>query len=100
MLLRLCPLIRLLQVCTRMLNDNNLDQIERILMCPLLFYPPSLLAEFVVLENKEPPTLCLFYAVNWYGDSFFWFTFLYHLFPFFQITNSPFRCRELINAFA
>eukprot|EP00026_Physarum_polycephalum_P000553 Phypoly_transcript_00554.p1 GENE.Phypoly_transcript_00554~~Phypoly_transcript_00554.p1 ORF type:complete len:1482 (-),score=307.87 Phypoly_transcript_00554:54-3842(-) len=74
MLLGLCPLIRVLQVCTRMLNDNSLDQIEGLLGCPFLFYPPSLMADFKVLENKEPVTLCLFHAINW--------------------------CRELINAFA
>ena len=68
-LMGLCPHLRLLQVCTRMLNDNALDNVDALLGCPVLLYPQSMIEEFVLLKDKDPVCLSVFQTINWYA---FW----------------------------
>lgn len=51
-----------------MLNDNRLDAVDALLGCPVLFYSPSAIEEFVFLKDKEPVCLSIFYAINWFRE--------------------------------
>ncbi|XP_055883251.1 Fanconi anemia group D2 protein-like [Biomphalaria glabrata] len=69
-LLCLSPLFHLVTVCELKTSDNNLDNIDALLGCPVLMVKPEVCEEVKTMSAKEKDIVCsaIFYCINWFRE--------------------------------